>query len=293
MTALTSDRPTGPVSVVIPCFRSATTIDRAVESIACQSVLPSEVILVDDASGDDTLPALRRLQDRFPAGWIKIISQEMNSGAGATRNVGWDAAQSEYVAFLDADDAWHPKKLELQLHVMSRHPDAVLSGHRTTISSTLPDPGNPDSVPIENISFRQLLFANRFVTPSVMLKRALPFRFRGDQRHMEDHLLWMQIAASGSVVLRLDAKLAITFKPAYGAAGLSSDLWLMEKAECSNYMHLAEKGAISRLSAFALCIYSVIKFFKRIAVVAARSIRYGPTSSDAPNRPSRHDSSAS
>ncbi len=264
------DRPTAPVSIVIPCFRCAATINRAVESVACQSVLPAELILVDDASGDDTLLALQHLQNRFQAGWIKVIAQIQNRGAGATRNTGWDAAQSTYVAFLDADDAWHPKKLEIQLHVMSAHPDAALSGHSAVIDSAPPDPHSPDSIPIERITFRQLLFANRFITPSVMLKRALPFRFRAGQRHMEDHLLWMQIAASGALVLRLDAKLAVTFKPAYGAAGLSSNLWLMEKAECGNYMQLAENGVISYVSAFALCVYSALKFLKRIAVVAVR-----------------------
>ncbi len=276
--AASPNRLAGPVSAVIPCFRCAATIDRAVESVARQSVLPTELILVDDASGDDTLPALHRLQHRFPSGWIKIIAQNSNCGAGAARNAGWDAAQSEYIAFLDADDAWHPKKLEIQLDAMLAHPDAALSGHRSTIGTTLANPEFSGNVPIEKISFRQLLFANRFVTPSVMLKRSLPFRFRAGQRHMEDHLLWMQIAASGALVLRLEAQLALTFKPAYGASGLSNDLWLMEKSEYSNYRHLAETGVISRFSAIVMCAYSTLKFLKRMVVVAARAMHVTRTS---------------
>ncbi len=272
MNAAALERATVPVSVVIPCFCCSATINRAVHSVASQSVLPVEIILVDDASDDDTPSVLRLLQEQFHSGWIKIITQSTNSGAGAARNSGWEVAKSEYVAFLDADDAWHPKKLEIQLYAMSTHPDALLSGHRSVIGSTLPDPGSPDKVLIEKITFRQLLLANRFVTPSVMVKRTVPFRFRTGQRHMEDHLLWMQIAASGALVLRLNAPLAATFKPAYGASGLSSNLWLMEKAECSNYLQLAGDGAISRLAALALCIYSVLKFLKRIAVKATRSM---------------------
>lgn len=260
----------GPVSVVIPCFRCAATIDRAVASVAAQSRLPAELILVDDASGDDTLPALHRLRDQYQAGWIKVIPQSQNRGAGETRNTGWDAAQSEYVAFLDADDAWHPRKIEIQLHAMSAHPEAVMSGHGAVIDTAIPDPAMTDSVSVEKITFRQLLLANRFITPSVLLKRDLPFRFCAGQRHMEDHLLWMQVAASGALILRLGAKLAVTFKPAYGSAGLSSHLWMMEKAECGNYMRLAENGAIPRLAALALCVYSALKFLKRIAVVAVR-----------------------
>lgn len=263
-------RPFCPVSVVIPCFRCAATIDRAVESVAAQSLLPAELILVDDASNDDTLSALRRLQDRYGAEWVKIINLSENSGAGTARNTGWDAARSDYIAFLDADDAWHPKKLELQLHLMSSHPYAALSGHGAVMDATFPIPPAPENIPVEKITFRQLLFANRFVTPSAMLKRSLPFRFSSGQRYMEDHLLWMQIAASGASVIRLDAKLAVTFKPAYGASGLSGNLWQMEKAECGNYLHLAQAGAITRIFAFALCVYSALKFLKRLLVVAAR-----------------------
>ena len=95
-----SDRVFVPISVVIPCFRCSATIERAVMSVAVQSVLPNEVILVDDASGDDTLSQLHRLQSRFSTGWIKIIELNTNSGAGTARNKGWDAAKSEFVAFL-------------------------------------------------------------------------------------------------------------------------------------------------------------------------------------------------
>ncbi len=272
MDAPVQDRTTGPVSVIIPCFRCSATIERAIESVAGQSVLPAELILVDDASDDETFSELCRLQNRFRSGWITIIRQSINSGAGSARNAGWDAAKSEYVAFLDADDTWHPNKLEIQLGVMSAYPDALISGHRSAIGSILPDPGSADGISVETITFRQLLFANRFVTPSVMLKRVIPFRFRVGQRHMEDHLLWMQIAASGAPVLRLNTKLALTYKPAYGRSGLSSNLWLMEKAECGNYLNLAETGTIPRISALLLCCYSALKFIKRIVIVAIRRL---------------------
>ena len=272
MDAPAPDRTTGPVSVIIPCFRCSATIQRAIESVAGQSVLPAELILVDDASDDETFSELSRLQNRFKTGWIKIIRQSINSGAGNARNAGWDAAKSEYIAFLDADDTWHPNKLEIQLGVMSAYPDALITGHRSAIDSTLPDTVSSDRVSVEKITFRQLLLANRFVTPSVMLKRVIPFRFRAGQRHMEDHLLWMQIAASGALVLRLDAKLALTYKPAYGKSGLSSNLWLMEKAECGNYLHLAETGTIPRIGALLLCCYSALKFIKRIVIVTTRRL---------------------
>ena len=99
------------VSVVIPCFRCTGTIERAVASVAAQTRRPAEVILVDDASGDDTQKLLQKLSQHFEPGWIKLVFLEQNVGAASARNAGWDQATQTYVAFLDADDAWHPKKI--------------------------------------------------------------------------------------------------------------------------------------------------------------------------------------
>lgn len=266
------NRTIGQISVVIPCFQCSATIERAVMSVAAQSVLPKEIILVDDASGDNTLSQLRELQNRFSTNWIKVIELNTNSGAGTARNKGWDAAKSEFVAFLDADDSWLPNKLEIQLGVMSSRSDAVVSGHLSAIDSRFKRSTSANAFLVKKITFNQLLIANRFVTPSVMVKRDIPFRFRDGQRHMEDHFLWMEIASSGSLILRLEITLAMTYKFPYGKSGLSSNLWLMEKAECGNYIHLADIGTISRFSAFLLCFFSVMKFSQRILIVVLHKI---------------------
>lgn len=259
-----------PISVVIPCFRCAHTIGRALNSVAAQSALPKEVILVDDASDDDTVMELRRLKQCFPSGWIQLIELRKNEGAGQARNAGWDAAHSDYIAFLDADDAWHTTKLEAQYALMIARPEVALSGHRSTTDGRLSGPTPLGSPPVETISFSQLLLANRFVTPSVMLKRSQPIRFRSGQRYMEDHLLWMQLAARGHLIMRINLQLATTFKPAYGAGGLSSELWKMQEAELRNYQLLASESHISKPAALALCVYSSLKFLKRLMITAIR-----------------------
>src|SRR5215831_14326963 len=96
-----------PVSAVIPCYRCGATIRRALESVAGQTLLPSEVILVDDCSADGTEAELRQIATEYPQGWIKVVSLSANGGPGVARNGGWDAAAQPYVAFLDADDCWH------------------------------------------------------------------------------------------------------------------------------------------------------------------------------------------
>src|SRR2546427_9146273 len=107
---------TAPVSVLIPSYCCADTVARAVESAVEQTLTPAEIIMVDDASpdGGKTYCALKDLQQRFSRRTaIRIIRLERNGGPGAARNRAWEVASQPYVAFLDADDAWHPRKLEI------------------------------------------------------------------------------------------------------------------------------------------------------------------------------------
>ena len=71
-----------PVSVIIPCFKCAETIERAIDSIAKQTLIPHEVILVNDASPDNTIDILKKLQNIYGKEWIKIIDLKKMLGQG-------------------------------------------------------------------------------------------------------------------------------------------------------------------------------------------------------------------
>jgi glycosyltransferase involved in cell wall biosynthesis len=264
-----------PVSVVIPCYRCAGTIGRAVSSIAAQTRLPAEVIVVDDGSGDGTLDVLHALAAAHPAGWIKVLVQPRNRGAADARNAGWAAATQPYLAFLDADDAWHPRKIELQYGYMKEHPEVTLCSHRHEV---LAAPGVPDrpvgEVAAERVSRTSLLLSNNFFAPTMMmLKRELPQRFLSGRRHVDDHLLWLQIVCTGHTFVRLSAKLAYTYKRPFGESGLSGQLWVMEKSELANYWILRREGAIGFAAAIALSAWSLVKFARRLLLVAPRRPR--------------------
>jgi len=98
-----------PISVIIPCFRSTDTIERAVLSVVNQTVLPSQIILIDDASNDGSIEKLFALQKEYPLANISVEVMPVNGGPGLARNRGWELATEPWLAFLDADDAWHPK----------------------------------------------------------------------------------------------------------------------------------------------------------------------------------------
>jgi glycosyltransferase involved in cell wall biosynthesis len=104
-----------PVSAVIPCYNCSETIEKAVDSIAKQTLIPQEVILVNDDSSDHTIDILQNLQNNYGKEWIKIIDLKQNVGPGQARNLGWESADQDYLAFLDADDIWLPEKLEKQI----------------------------------------------------------------------------------------------------------------------------------------------------------------------------------
>lgn len=115
---------TGPrVSVVIPAYNREATIERAMRSVLEQSVRDLELIVVDDASTDDTVKAVEAVGDTR----VRVLRHETNRRAGAARNTGIRAATGDYVAFLDSDDAWLPGKLEKQLAYMDGAADVGAS----------------------------------------------------------------------------------------------------------------------------------------------------------------------
>lgn len=253
-----------PVSAVIPCYRCYATIGRAVESIAQQSARPAEIILVDDASGDDTLTVLQELAQAYP-GWIKILQRDENQGAAGARNAGWEASSQPYIAFLDADDTWHPEKLRIQYEYMHNNPEVAASGHRYVVSR---DGGALPDVPLVSAVTRigpvSLVFRSCFATPTVMLKRDIPFRFPDNRRYSEDLNLWQKIAFSGLPVMRLESQLASIYKAPYGEGGLSAQLWEMEKGELANLAELRRERMIKGPLYAVAVVFSVAKYIKRL-----------------------------
>lgn len=110
------------VSVVIPMFNVERYIEQAIDSVLAQTYSNFEIICVDDGCFDGTLDRVHRYSDKR----IRIVRQE-NKGLAAARNAGIDAALGMYVALLDADDFWAPKKLELHVRHLQFNPDVGVS----------------------------------------------------------------------------------------------------------------------------------------------------------------------
>jgi len=261
------------VSVVIPCYCCIETIGRAVDSVVNQTQLPKQLILVDDGSPDEgkTLQMLNYLKGKYSKYFqIDVISLDENQGVSTARNTGWDMVTESYVAFLDADDSWHPKKIELQYQWMMKHTGCVLSGHRCGIWSNGKNSIEALSKDVTRIGKLSMMLKNPFSTPTVMLKSNIPYRFRVESLYAEDYLLWQQILYSGNKVVRLELELAYVHKELYGDEGLSSHMWAMEKADILNYWILRRQSLIGLIAASCLTVYSFMKYIRRIIVVNFR-----------------------
>ena len=111
------------VSVVIPAFKQAEYLEQAITSVLCQTHRNVEAIVVDDASPDDTASVVRSVSDKR----LKYLRHNENQGLGASRNTGYRASEGEIVAFLDADDYFHPEKIAAHVTLLTNRPDVGVS----------------------------------------------------------------------------------------------------------------------------------------------------------------------
>ena len=114
--------PAHTVSVIVSAYRRAAYLNQALESVRAQSFADRELIVVDDASGEDCVR-----QYRLPPGARLIIHESRRGSAAASRNTGLSAARGEYVAFLDEDDIWLPGKLAAQVNALEKQPEAAFT----------------------------------------------------------------------------------------------------------------------------------------------------------------------
>ena len=185
------------VSVIIPAYNAGEYLSQAIDSVRAQTYAGNwELWVVDDASEDGT----RQIAEEYQAKDARIhyYRQEKNQGVAAARNRGMELAAGIYVAFLDADDWWAPKKLELQMQKIEQtgavlcctgrelmHPDGTPAGRRIQVPET--------------ITYRMLLKTNVIPCGSVVVRReaAMQYRFVHDELH-EDYILWLKVLRSGS-----------------------------------------------------------------------------------------------
>jgi glycosyltransferase involved in cell wall biosynthesis len=188
------------VSVVIPTYNYGRFVVDAVNSVLAQTYRDFEIIVVNDGSTDDTEERLKPLLHR-----IRYIRQD-NQGLAAARNAGIRAAAGQWIAFLDSDDQWHPRKLEVQMTYLASHPDVALlaADSLKDVSGGWPDIAEGADPPAERIGLDDIVIRSRF-GPSCVVVRKDCFEktglFDSSLASAEDRDMWIRIACDFPTVI--------------------------------------------------------------------------------------------
>lgn len=177
------------ISVVIPAYNAAHFLPRCLKSVFAQTLQPTEVIVVDDGSTDDTAAVAAKLGAR--------VIRQQNGGVSVARNLGIQSAIGNWIALLDADDLWMPEKLQRQVARIQPGTVLVYTGIRI-----FGDDGIHSEEPaIDTIAAKKMLRYRNPITPSsILAQRLMLLRdggFREDIRACEDWEMWMRLQKLG------------------------------------------------------------------------------------------------
>lgn len=155
------------ISVIIPAYNVVDFVREAVDSALAQTFRDIEVIVVDDGSTDGSADALRDLDDPR----LRVV-REGHAGSAAARNAGLRLASGELVAFLDGDDRWAPRNLEIQSAYLASHPEVDMTfGHSLVVDEEGRSMGFKSSSCAGPVSLSQLLCTNEIGNGSCLLLR--------------------------------------------------------------------------------------------------------------------------
>jgi glycosyltransferase involved in cell wall biosynthesis len=197
------------VSIITPVYNAGRWLSETLESVAAQSFRDWEHILVDDWSTDDSCRLLEAAAARDSR--IRVLRMHRNIGSPQARNLALDAARGRYIAFLDADDLWHPEKLSRSLSWMQEHAYEFTYHDYRHISHDGKQVGALVKGP-EELNMRSLHTRRGTGCLTVVLDRhkIAEFRFPNLKRpyRAEDFCLWLSLIQRGYVGHRLPLDLA-------------------------------------------------------------------------------------
>lgn len=215
------------VSVIVPCYNMEKYLTDTIASVRSQTFGDWELLVVDDASTDGTMRILHDFSQQDPR--IKVAVKDEHSGIAHTRNRCLQRAKGRYLAFLDADDLWHPEKLEKQLRFMQERQAAF----SYTSYDLIDENGQPLGKTIQatrDLNYQAYLRNTLIGCSTVMLdtektgKVTVP-----DFRTSEDTATWLNLLRRGVVAQALPEALTSYRIRVHSASSnkwkAATDLW--------------------------------------------------------------------
>lgn len=192
------------VSIITPAYRCANVVTETIKSIILQTYPNWELLIAEDCSPDNTREVIEGLMATDSR--IKLIKLDHNVGPAIARNAALEQAKGRWIAFLDSDDLWLPKKLELSINFARINNAAFIYTGFRRISASGDGVGRYISVPA-TLNYRQLLGNTAIATSTVIIdvSKTGPIRMRNT--YYDDFDCWLQILKTGMVAHGLDVDL--------------------------------------------------------------------------------------
>jgi alpha-1,3-rhamnosyltransferase len=232
------------VSVVVPSYNHAPFIERTLRSIFRQTLLPRELVVIDDGSRDDSTQIIERVLRDSPIAACEFVARE-NRGLCATLNEGFARCGGRYFAYLGSDDLWFPQFLQARVEMLEAHPRAVLAyGNAYSIDAADRIIDNTaDWARYRGGNVRRMLLETLApLSPTVVYRRdALRAQPWNEAASLEDYELYLRLSAEGE----------FAFDPAILSAwrehgtNTSSNLSLMLREKLAAQQRVAAKLGLS------------------------------------------------
>jgi hypothetical protein len=244
--------PDPAISVVMAAYNGGALIEATIASVLAQTFADFEVIVVDDASSDDTFERLRAIDDPR----LIVVASPVNGGPVVARNRAFALARGRYIVGLDQDDLCHPDRFAVQFAWLEANPGTVLVASAADLleAGTIRPPRAPLRTSPALIAWR-LQFGNPLVWSSVMFRgdaaRRLAVFERVDRRYAEDFDLYHRLSAHGAIA-RIDRPLLTYRVHAGGASQRFSQAMEASAAAVLAQAHSALFGAGAQEAALLL-----------------------------------------
>lgn len=268
---------TGRVSIIIPVYNSARTINAVLDSVFNQTVpkLILEIIIINDGSKDNSEEIIKDYITKHHSIPIYYYSQD-NKGASAARNVGLKVARGEFVALLDSDDIWLPHKIERQLDILDQYPEIVFLGAAYTDKPFYRRGRRIMSLFKAKIS--DIYWSYFPVTPSVIFRRYAIDKvgyFDEHQRYGEDIQYFQRFCIIYNYYYLPEKLVSIGIdKHFFGGSGLTSNLKGMHEGEKKNLQWLLQNNGITYGGFLFFSLFLELKYWGRIIVRNVNKIVY-------------------
>ena len=242
------------ISVVIPAYNAAASIANAIASCLQQSMQPHEIIVVDDASTDNTCDIVAGYKE------VKLLRQKTNQGPSAARNRGIAEATGDVIAFLDSDDTWLPEKLAAIHNVFNEYNEVVYLGHPYLLSK---EQSTQKSNIITALSYIAILLKNPYQPSCLAIRKSMLLRFDESYRYCEDHELSIRVAYQYKVHWLQDAY-TVLGRPQLSSGGASANVWKMRKGELRLYTSIHKHNILLLPLIPLLWIFSMAKMLRQL-----------------------------